>query len=251
MSASQLEDSFKHGSLGKSFKNTDSIKNPETAKKGPRKLSINSDTNMDVIDKLDQSGFPGLPFHHDGPFDVISPGRNSRDNKNAPILAFPNEKNEPIVSIPKRTHSKREEKIDIDILDDIFGANDVDDDDSYMTESDSFRDNSESDIMEAGTIHGSYTEGLGTSTFLDGTGAPSRRADAQRKQASSELLIDFSNENDKNGNSEENGFKEENKNLKNGNSTNYERFSKDDNLIDLDNTITERTIKSRPNKDNN
>ncbi|SMN18099.1 similar to Saccharomyces cerevisiae YHR097C Putative protein of unknown function [Maudiozyma saulgeensis] len=247
MTDSKLEGSSKHGDLGKPFENNNSNESSSSRKQSGRKLSINTDTNMDIIDKLDQSGFPGSSFHHDGPFDVISPGRNSKDNKNAPILAFPNDKNEPIVSIPRRTHSKREEKTDIDILDDIFGVNDVDDDDSYMTESDSFRENSESDIMEAGTIHGTYTEGLGTSTFIDGSGAPSRRTGIQRTHANDELLIDFSNKNDNDRDSDDNEVTDETVGLINSNSTNYERFSKDENLIDLDNTITERTIKSRPN----
>lgn len=210
-----------------------------------RKNSIT--TSMDVIDKLDQSGFPGSSFHHDGPFDVISPKRNSRDNKNAPILAFPNDKNESIKSIPKPKYSKREEKFDIDILDDIFGTNDVDDDDSFMTESDINPDNSDGDILETRAIHGSYTDGLGTSTFIDGAGASKRRLQqTQRTNPSSELLVDFSNTNDDYNDTDDNDVTDENIGLISVNSTNYQRFNKSGNLIDLENTLKERPRQSKP-----
>ncbi|KAG0654614.1 hypothetical protein C6P45_003341 [Maudiozyma exigua] len=202
-------------------------------------------TSMDVIDKLDQSGFPGSSFHHDGPFDVISPKRNSKDNKNAPILAFPNDKDEPIKSIPKSRYSKREEKFDIDILDDIFGTNDVDDDDSFMTESDINPDNSDGDILDTRAIHGRYTDGLGTSTFLDGAGASKRRLQTQRTNPSSELLIDFSNDNDDFNDTDGNDIADEDIGLISASSTNYQRFNKSGDLIDLENTIKERPRQSK------
>ncbi|VEU21485.1 DEKNAAC102764 [Brettanomyces naardenensis] len=54
-----------------------------------KKFVMEKPKNLDTIDKLDVTGFyGGAGFHHDGPFDACTPHRN-KDNKQAPVLAFP------------------------------------------------------------------------------------------------------------------------------------------------------------------
>ena len=206
--------------------------------------------DLDPIDRLDQSGIPGVSFHHDGPFDVISPKRNSKDNRNAPILAFPGEKDEPsenLKTIPKPKLSKRLEKDDIDILDDIFGVNDVDEDDSDSEDEndddDDYLLDRGDDTRRADLMHGQYTEGLGSTTFLAGTGAPSRSNTLNRGSGNNIELQDFgTNNND----IEERDLLGEDTDLLSAAtvSNGYERFGKEENLIDLDTNVTKRTTTS-------
>lgn len=53
-------------------------------KKGPTVIP----KNVDSIDKLDVTGLFGGSFHHDGPFDAVTPHRN-KNSKAAPVMAFP------------------------------------------------------------------------------------------------------------------------------------------------------------------
>lgn len=208
----------------------------EDRKKLGRKPSLNIVNSVDLIDRLDQSGISGSPFHHDGPFDVISPERNSREDKNAPILAFPDEKDEPIQDVPRRIYSKREEKYDIDIIDDIFGANDVDEDDSDTTDSENYAVNEDDPVMKPGVIHGAYTDGLGTSTFIDGAGAP---FDNPRKENEDESF-GISNRNNYDYSDNEEDLQSESENLLSNHGTDFERYNKHDNFIDVDNSINKR-----------
>lgn len=204
--------------------------------------------DLDPIDRLDQSGIPGLSFHHDGPFDVISPKRNSRDNQNAPILAFPDEKDVPIETlrtVPKPKLSRRAEKDDIDILDDIFGVNDVDEDNSDSADDDGDDDfllDPDDTVARSNIVHGQYTDGLGSTTFLAGAGAPSRSNTLNRGSGNDVELVDFSSDHD----GDERDLLDNDNDLLSAApvSNGYERFGKEENLIDLDTNVTKRTAAS-------
>ncbi|SCV17244.1 uncharacterized protein CGFF_05369 [Nakaseomyces glabratus] len=62
--------------------------NSSPAKKEKRKNKVATPKNVDTIDKLDVTGLFGGSFHHDGPFDAVTPHRN-KNTKAAPVLAFP------------------------------------------------------------------------------------------------------------------------------------------------------------------
>ncbi|SCV01757.1 LAME_0G18272g1_1 [Lachancea meyersii CBS 8951] len=140
--------------------------------------------NVDTIDKLDVTGLFGGAFHHDGPFDACTPHRN-RNQKVAPVMAFP--ANGPNSSIAGAANSKSPMK-------EVFGQESVDDDDTYLYASrpyhqvnnasstatvDAIKPNSRK-ITQFDTkaqtqlVHGPTTDGLGSTTFLDG--APAKGA---------------------------------------------------------------------------
>lgn len=161
--------------------------------------------NVDTIDKLDVTGLFGGAFHHDGPFDACTPHRN-RDTKAAPVLAFPADG--PNSSISGATASKS-------AMNEVFGRDDIDDDDGYLYGKSRFsRANNSSNTVDAikpnldgitqfdtnaktELVHGPTTVGLGSTTFLDGApaGSAAIREDAahnahgiQRKKSLSQRL---------------------------------------------------------------
>ncbi|SCU98424.1 LAFA_0G17810g1_1 [Lachancea sp. 'fantastica'] len=137
--------------------------------------------NVDTIDKLDVTGLFGGAFHHDGPFDACTPHRN-RNQKVAPVMAFP--ANGPNSSIAGAANAKSPMK-------EVFGQESVDDDDTYLygggkpyrgvnTSStatlDAIKPNSRTMTQfdakaKTQLVHGPTTDGLGSTTFLDGAPA--------------------------------------------------------------------------------
>ncbi|SCU81984.1 LANO_0B04764g1_1 [Lachancea nothofagi CBS 11611] len=136
--------------------------------------------NVDTIDKLDVTGLFGGAFHHDGPFDACTPHRN-RNTKVAPVMAFPADG--PNSSIAGAANSKSPMK-------EVFGQESVDDDDAYLYRNKVFNkvNNSSTNTLDAikpnartvtqfdakaktELVHGPTTDGLGSTTFLDGAPA--------------------------------------------------------------------------------
>lgn len=135
--------------------------------------------NIDTIDKLDVTGLFGGAFHHDGPFDACTPHRN-KNNKVAPVLAFPLDG--PNSTISGTTKTKCAMNV-------VFGRDDIDDDDTYIYHPSKLMSDSNSSIntldaikpsnnitqFDAKTktelVHGPITQGLGSTTFLDGAPA--------------------------------------------------------------------------------
>ncbi|SCU91824.1 LADA_0F12310g1_1 [Lachancea dasiensis] len=146
--------------------------------------------NVDTIDKLDVTGLFGGAFHHDGPFDACTPHRN-RNNKVAPVMAFP--KDGPNSSIAGAANSKSPMK-------EVFGQDSVDDDDTYLYKNKVYSkvaNSSSTNTVDAikpnsrtigafdakgktQLVHGPTTEGLGSTTFLDGAPATGAQATYNR-----------------------------------------------------------------------
>lgn len=141
--------------------------------------------NVDTIDKMDVTGLFGGSFHHDGPFDACTPHRN-KNSRAAPVMAFPADG--PNNSIGGASAKKS-------TLDEVFGREEVDDDDElYKSRApnralgvsggangssstlDAIKPNAKTvtqfDVKgRSHAVHGPTTEGLGSSTFLDGAPA--------------------------------------------------------------------------------
>lgn len=179
--------------------------------------------NVDTIDKLDVTGLFGGAFHHDGPFDACTPHRN-KNNKVAPVLAFPADG--PNSSISGATANKS-------AMNEVFGRDDIDDDDAYLYKSrqkqgdvsvmsrvnasnstlDAIRPNANNITQfdakaKTELVHGPTTVGLGSTTFLDGAPAVStatredsmfrehRTGGLQRKKSLNQKLRNTSNNGD-------------------------------------------------------
>lgn len=140
--------------------------------------------NVDTIDKMDVTGLFGGSFHHDGPFDACTPHRN-KNSKAAPVLAFPADG--PNNSIGGASAKKS-------ALNEVFGREELDDDDIYNAKlnnrplSSSSEANGSTSTLDAikpnaktvtqfdakgksQLVHGPTTVGLGSTTFLDGAPA--------------------------------------------------------------------------------
>lgn len=141
--------------------------------------------NVDTIDKMDVTGLFGGSFHHDGPFDACTPHRN-KNSKAAPVMAFPADG--PNNSIGGASAKKS-------ALNEVFGREEIDDDDELYRTRGSNRALSSSGDLSGSTstldaikpnaktvsqfdakgksqvVHGPTTAGLGSTTFLDGAPA--------------------------------------------------------------------------------
>lgn len=139
--------------------------------------------NVDTIDKMDVTGLFGGSFHHDGPFDACTPHRN-KNSKAAPVMAFPADG--PNNSIGGASAKKS-------ALNEVFGREEIDDDDDlYKSRApnrgvtagsngststlDAIKPNAKTvtqfDVKgRTHAVHGPTTEGLGSTTFLDGAPA--------------------------------------------------------------------------------
>ncbi|GAB1734492.1 hypothetical protein NU195Hw_Modified_616t1 [Hortaea werneckii] len=131
---------------------------------------------LDIIDKLDVTGIygPGL-IHHDGPFDACNPHRNKTSGKSrrpAPMQAFGADSMNMVLggSGPLRS------KLDLDKI--------------HGTGVEGFTDYASTRKQDTNIVnpyerfeqvHGDATDGLGTSTFLEG--APASRRDQQRRES--------------------------------------------------------------------
>lgn len=157
-------------------------KDASPSRKEKRKGKVVIPKNVDTIDKLDVTGLFGGSFHHDGPFDAVTPHRN-KNTKAAPVLAFPADgPNSTIGGVTTKKSAMNE----------VFGVEEEDDDaDLYnirdrsigstasVNTKDAIRGNV-GDIKQVDVkskterVHGPTTYGLGSTTFLDG--APASQA---------------------------------------------------------------------------
>lgn len=139
---------------------------------------------LDVIDKLDVTGIYGQGlFHHDGPFDACNPHRNRKHNNHAPMTAFAKDSANNALSggAPKsfdydKFHGRGEEGF----------AEFASSGQAYTTAPQSRKPEptlvNPTDRVEQ--IHGQASQGLGTSTFLEG--APVSRSAMQRRESERE-----------------------------------------------------------------
>lgn len=173
--------------------------------------------NVDTIDKLDVTGLFGGAFHHDGPFDACTPHRN-KNKKAAPVLAFP--KNGPNSSLTGKVNTStgyQNKMNQVFGVSNTYGnIADGDDNDDVVYSMDSSRmtlrgqngevlNNNASlhgngngssttiaaiknnssmtnlDTNERVKIHGPVSQGLGSTTFLDGAPAPRKEQERQEK----------------------------------------------------------------------
>ncbi|RAR00011.1 membrane associated protein pal1 [Stemphylium lycopersici] len=157
-------------------------KDPKTGKR------VRKPQGLDLIDKLDVTGIYGPSMiHHDGPYDAVQPHRNRKKDQRAPMEAFPvgSANNSLGGAGPLNT------KID---LDRIHGRGAEGFTDFASAESEWKKPAAQTAEYSAKSrddiVHGEQSNGLGTSTFLEGAPA-SRRAiqeesDAQRQKALAE-----------------------------------------------------------------
>ncbi|KAK8151294.1 Pal1 cell morphology protein-domain-containing protein [Phyllosticta citrichinensis] len=156
--------------------------------KDPR---VKKPKGLDIIDKLDVSGIYGPSmFHHDGPFDACNPHRNRGRDRNAPMQAFPEGSANNVMGGAGPVNSKMN-------LDQFHGRG-----------SEGFSDFSAAAKIAAAEppkqavpgasgwynpkaniefIHGDESNGLGTSTFLEG--APASKRDLERRQSENEQTM--------------------------------------------------------------
>lgn len=152
---------------------------------------------VDSIDKMDVTALFGGSFHHDGPFDAVTPHRN-KNAKAPPVLAFPaNGPNSSIGGAPTKKNAMNE----------VFGRVDLEEDDDiyhappkvasnprttvFGTSSDPSSANGSTTTLDAikpggksltafdprgriKTVEGPTTDGLGSTTFLDGAPASNK-----------------------------------------------------------------------------
>ncbi|CCH62457.1 hypothetical protein TBLA_0H01700 [Henningerozyma blattae CBS 6284] len=161
--------------------------------KEKRKSKMIIPKNVDTIDKLDVTGLFGGSFHHDGPFDAVTPHRN-KNAKAPPVMAFPADG--PNSTIGGASTAKS-------AMDELFGRESIDDEDHIyssvnsngvrragtigstmgvsrhlsLNNKDVIRPGNTNMVFldtrtKAEAVHGETTAGLGSSTFLDGAPAP-------------------------------------------------------------------------------
>ncbi|PWY87511.1 Pal1-domain-containing protein [Aspergillus heteromorphus CBS 117.55] len=158
------------------YKDGKEVKDGKDPKDG-KSRSKKTNYHMDIIDKLDVTSIYGTGmFHHDGPFDACNPNRNRKGLRTAPMQAFPKDS----ANMALGGAGPNNQDIDRNLFHGITdqGYND------YSTSG----TKQEHPIIDTSAriepIHGMESQGLGTSTFLDG--APASRADIQRRGSSNE-----------------------------------------------------------------
>ncbi|CCE63286.1 hypothetical protein TPHA_0E01940 [Tetrapisispora phaffii CBS 4417] len=159
-----------------------------SSSKSKRKNKVVIPKNVDSIDKLDVTGLFGGSFHHDGPFDAVTPHRN-KNMKAAPVMAFP-------ADGPNSTIGGASSKPST--LNEVFGRDEYADDNNGMARSkgnvdyrrsvymgslpsnssstlDAIKNHSDVSQFDPKTltskVSGPTTIGLGSTTFLDGAPA--------------------------------------------------------------------------------
>lgn len=132
----------------------------------------------DTIDKLDVTGIYGTAFvHHDGPFDACNPHRNNKSSR-APLHAFAvgssnNSLTGPPPSKPNHDH--------------LFGHSE---DGWAMFDQEPKIVPQEIDpLTRVEPIHGVQTNGLGTSTFLEGTPASRNAIQQHEKEDATRKIV--------------------------------------------------------------
>ncbi|AMD19252.1 HBR351Cp [Eremothecium sinecaudum] len=133
--------------------------------------------NVDTIDKLDVTGLFGGAFHHDGPFDACTPHRN-QNKKVAPVLAFPKDGPNSTLTGVTTAPSARGQVFGIEVDDDSYLYHSIKTSkiagSSASTLSDGIPKQNVTQFdakNKADLVHGPTTQGLGSTTFLDGAPA--------------------------------------------------------------------------------
>ncbi|CCF58137.1 hypothetical protein KAFR_0D04900 [Kazachstania africana CBS 2517] len=117
---------------------------------------------VDTIDKLDLTGVFGGSFHHDGPFDAVTPRRNAKDDKRAPVKAFPiDSANNTVGGVTMKKSA----------LDEVFGYEKENEDTYYIKPGKNIGSSRFDPKAKVELVHGPTTAGLGSTTFLDGAPA--------------------------------------------------------------------------------
>ena len=188
-----IEASFRRKTEGNSHHRHRGHRQKSSSSKSKKKQMVPK--NVDTIDKLDATGIFGGSFHHDGPFDAVTPHRN-KDIKIAPVMAFP-------IDGPNNTISGSSKKRTA--INDFFNTgNPGDSESNYKYKSHTDSRNSQLYIswsvngstttlnaikpnfsniiqfdakMKTDLVCGPTTMGLGSTTFLDG--APASKAAIQ------------------------------------------------------------------------
>ncbi|KAI5952742.1 hypothetical protein KGF54_003609 [Candida jiufengensis] len=173
----------------RSHRKSSSSRNKSPSKKRVEQIPAK---NLDTIDKLDVTGFFGGGFHHDGPFDACTPHRN-KNVKQAPVMAFPVDgPNNSIAGSGGNVSKDAQMKL-------AFGNYDENDKNEIVGRKSSIVEeqtpaiktnrvsNDPSSIYtpkhnpsvinfdataKTLPVHGYSTEGLGSTTFIDGAPAP-------------------------------------------------------------------------------
>ncbi|KAI5966971.1 uncharacterized protein KGF55_000380 [Candida pseudojiufengensis] len=169
-------------------------KSSSSRNKSPSKKKVETipAKNLDTIDKLDVTGFFGGGFHHDGPFDACTPHRN-KNKKQAPVMAFPVDgPNNSIAGSGGNIDKDAQMKLAFGNYDDIDKNEIVGRKSSIVEESPAIKTNRITNdpstsiytpkqnpsvinfdaTAKTQPIHGYSTEGLGSTTFIDGAPAP-------------------------------------------------------------------------------
>ncbi|KAB2570273.1 putative membrane associated protein pal1 protein [Lasiodiplodia theobromae] len=153
---------------------------------GRKDGKVRKPRGLDLIDKLDVSGIYGPSmFHHDGPFDACNPHRNRKGSQRAPMQAFPEGSANNVMGGSGPVNASMN-------LDQFHGrgAEGFSDFSSAARNDDLPKPsagqagfyNPKSDIEP---IHGDESNGLGSSTFLEG--APASRKDMERRDSEQEM----------------------------------------------------------------
>ncbi|KAL1392488.1 Pal1 cell morphology protein-domain-containing protein [Phyllosticta capitalensis] len=162
--------------------------------KDPR---VRKPKGLDIIDKLDVSGIYGPSmFHHDGPFDACNPHRNRGRDRNAPMQAFPEGSANNVMGGAGPVNSKMN-------LDQFHGrgAEGFSDFSAARTAATATEPEAVANPAKPAPgaggwynpkaniefIHGDESNGLGTSTFLEG--APASKKDLERRQSENEQMM--------------------------------------------------------------
>ncbi|EME50237.1 hypothetical protein DOTSEDRAFT_68944 [Dothistroma septosporum NZE10] len=129
---------------------------------------------LDLIDKLDVTGIYGQGlFHHDGPFDACNPHRNAKKDRKAPMQAFPADS----ANMQLGGAGPLRSRLDLDK----FHGRGVEGFTEFATTRKVAPAATIIDPKGAEYVHGPESNGLGTSTFLDG--APASKSALQRRDS--------------------------------------------------------------------
>ncbi|KAK4548564.1 hypothetical protein LTR36_009474 [Oleoguttula mirabilis] len=144
----------------------------EKIRKGP--TPAKRQQGLDIIDKLDVTGIYGQGlFHHDGPFDACNPHRNKgKSSRPAPMQAFP----EGSANMALGGSGPVRSRLD---LDKFHGRGEEGFSEYAATRKADTAIINPTDRIEQ--VHGDETNGLGTSTFLEG--APASKRALQRRES--------------------------------------------------------------------
>ncbi|KAL1638917.1 hypothetical protein SLS58_008502 [Diplodia intermedia] len=143
---------------------------------------------LDLIDKLDVSGIYGPSmFHHDGPFDACNPHRNRKRDQRAPMQAFPEGSANNVMGgsgpVNQSMNLDQFHGRGAEGFSDFSSAARPEVEPPKPSAAQTGFYNPKADIE---AIHGDESNGLGTSTFLEG--APASRKDLERRDSETDGL---------------------------------------------------------------